>query len=162
MRRACLWALAAAIATTSACSKKAVKKPVSDARTQEAPGRLPEPDIRGVRYEAAPSLGTVRFGFDRHHLENEALETLKANRAAIEKNPQWEVLIEGHCDGRGTVEYNLALGQKRAQAVRDYYLLLGVPGDRVATISYGEERPACTAQSCWAANRRAEHRVRAP
>ncbi|MBI4377382.1 MAG: peptidoglycan-associated lipoprotein Pal, partial [Elusimicrobia bacterium] len=118
--------------------------------------------IHGSQYASAPELRTIYFEFDRHYLGKEAREILKQNAEAIKKNPGWEVLIEGHCDDRGTTAYNLALGQKRAKAVRDYYLLLGVPGNRAATISYGEEKPACpeSTEDCWAKNRRAENKIK--
>ena len=71
-------------------------------------------------------------------------------------------MAAGYCDERGTVEYNLALGQKRAKEVREYYIRLGIPGQTLATISYGKEAPLCSASNddCWAQNRRAETRVR--
>ena len=77
--------------------------------------------------------------------------------------PDAKVKIEGHCDERGTVEYNLALGQKRAKAVRDYYVRLGVPESAMGTISYGEEKPVCNeaTDACWLQNRRAETKVKA-
>lgn len=158
-RRAASWALAAAVAMTCACAK-AVKKPAGGA--QAAAQRAPEPSIRGSEFKSAPELKTIHFEFDRHHLAEEARETLKRNAEVIKKNQAWQVLVEGHCDDRGTTEYNLALGQKRAKAVRDYYLLLTVPADRLATISYGEEQPLChePSEGCWAQDRRAEHKVK--
>lgn len=148
--------LAAAVALASACGGKAARTAARGGGSQA------EPDIRGDGFVAAPQLGAVRFEFDRHHLGAESRELLKRNAAAIKKNPGWEVLVEGHCDERGTTEYNLALGQLRAKAVRDYYLMLGVPGDRIGTISYGEERPACedASKECWSRSRRAEHKIR--
>ena len=73
------------------------------------------------------------------------------------------MLVEGHCDERGTIPYNLALGQKRAKAVRDYYLALGIPGGRIATLSLGKEMPECTeaTKACWQRNRRALSKVKA-
>jgi len=75
----------------------------------------------------------------------------------LKSSPQFTITIEGHADERGTNEYNLALGERRASAVKDYITSLGVAGDRVRTISYGEERPVCTQneESCWSQNRRA-------
>lgn len=159
-KRIALGALAAAIAMTCACAKRHAKKAPSDAQT--APGRLPEPDIHGAEFASTPELRPAFFEFDGYHLGKEAREILKRNAEVIKNNRGWVVLAEGHCDERGTTEYNLALGQKRAKAVREYYLLLGIPGNRVATISYGEEKPACSesTEDCWARNRRAENKIK--
>ncbi len=121
-----------------------------------------EGNIRGGEFQPQADLKTVNFGFDRYELSEDARKTLQANAALLKARKDWSVLVEGHCDDRGTVEYNLALGQKRAKAVRDYYVRLGVPESSVGTISYGEEKPLCTEQTdaCWAENRRAETKVR--
>jgi peptidoglycan-associated lipoprotein len=80
----------------------------------------------------------------------------------LESRPQARVLIEGHCDERGTVEYNLALGEKRAQAVKEYLVTYGVEGERLDTVSYGEERPLDprSTEEAWAKNRRAHMKER--
>lgn len=90
------------------------------------------------------------------------MAALKANAAWLKSNAKVEVQIQGHCDERGTVAYNLALGQKRARAVRDYYRTLGVSMRRMSTISYGKEKPGCqeSNEDCWRDNRRAETRAR--
>ena len=102
-------------------------------------------------------LKDVFFSFDRYDLEVEARETLKANADWLKRNPAARIEIEGHCDERGTNEYNLALGAKRAQAAKDYLVTLGISIDRLSTISYGEEIAVCKEQneSCWRQNRRA-------
>jgi peptidoglycan-associated lipoprotein len=102
-------------------------------------------------------LQDILFGFDRYDLEAEARSTLKANADWLKKNPAARIEIEGHCDERGTNEYNLALGAKRAQAAKDYLVTLGIATERLSTISYGEEIPVCKEQSesCWRQNRRA-------
>lgn len=99
----------------------------------------------------------VYFGFDRYDLTEEGRATLKANADWLKRNPAMRVQIEGHCDERGTDEYNLALGAKRAQAAKDYLVSLGIDADRLSTISYGEEIPVCREQTeeCWVQNRRA-------
>jgi peptidoglycan-associated lipoprotein len=101
-------------------------------------------------------LKDIHFSFDRYDLEGEARETLKANADWLKKNPAARVEVEGHCDERGTNEYNLALGAKRAQAAKDYLVSLGIATERLSTISYGEEIPVCTEhnESCWQQNRR--------
>jgi peptidoglycan-associated lipoprotein len=102
-------------------------------------------------------LQDVHFDYDSFDLSQEARDVLQSNANWITKNGEAKVEVEGHCDERGTVEYNLALGAKRAKAVRDYLVTLGVPAGQVSTISYGEELPACreASESCWQQNRRA-------
>jgi len=105
---------------------------------------------------AESPLQEVYFGFDSFDLSNDARATLKRNADWLKGNQSVRVEIEGHCDDRGTNEYNLALGAKRAQAARDYLVSLGIPAERLSTISYGEELPVCREQSedCWQKNRR--------
>jgi peptidoglycan-associated lipoprotein len=102
-------------------------------------------------------LKDVYFDFDRYDLRADARDTLKANATWLKNNPAAQVQVEGHADERGTNEYNLALGAKRAQSVKDYLVTLGTAADRLSTISYGEEVPACREQTeeCWQRNRRA-------
>ena len=105
--------------------------------------------------ESSP-LKDIRFDFDRYDLRADARETLKATADWLKQNMSMRVEIEGHCDERGTNEYNLALGAKRAQAARDYLVALGIRADRLSMMSYGEEIPVCKEQkeACWAKNRR--------
>lgn len=121
-----------------------------------------EGDIRGGEFLPQANVKTVIFDYDRYELSEQARQTLQANAALIKARKDWTVLVEGHCDDRGTVEYNLALGQKRAKAVRDYYVRLGVAESAIGTISYGEEKPLCTeaTEACWLSNRRAETLVK--
>jgi peptidoglycan-associated lipoprotein len=106
---------------------------------------------------ASSPLKDVYFDFDRYDLNADARTILRGNADWLKSNPRARVEIEGHCDERGTGEYNLALGAKRAQAVREYLTSLGIDGARLSTISYGEEIPICKEQSddCWRQNRRA-------
>ncbi|MEG3618475.1 peptidoglycan-associated lipoprotein Pal [Magnetovibrio sp. PR-2] len=99
----------------------------------------------------------VFFAFDRYNLTAEARYTLQQQAAWMAANPAVNVAIEGHCDERGTREYNLALGERRATAVVDYLSTLGVAANRVSSISYGKERPEDPAsnETAWAKNRRA-------
>ncbi|HEY8020559.1 MAG TPA: peptidoglycan-associated lipoprotein Pal [Thermoanaerobaculia bacterium] len=99
----------------------------------------------------------VYFQYDESSLSDEAREKLARNADLLKGQPQFQLTVEGHCDERGTNEYNLALGERRANAVRDYVGSLGVNPGRLRTISYGEERPVCTQheESCWSQNRRA-------
>ena len=101
------------------------------------------------------------FDYDSSDIRSDAAETLRANSTALKDIfgdfPDGRILIEGHCDERGTDEYNLALGDRRATAARDYVVNLGVAASKLSTVSYGEERPQCTEnmESCWQRNRRA-------
>ena len=99
----------------------------------------------------------IHFDFDKYDIKNEDKSELKTIASWITKNPRAKLSVEGHCDERGTNEYNLALGDRRAKAVRDYLVSLGVTSSKIETISYGEEKPLCTEQTeeCWAKNRRA-------
>ncbi|MES1245831.1 MAG: peptidoglycan-associated lipoprotein Pal [Acidobacteriota bacterium] len=98
----------------------------------------------------------VYFNLDDSALSDESREKLARNAELLRAQPQFQLTIEGHADERGTNEYNLALGERRANAVRDYLSSLGVDGGRLRTLSYGEERPVCTEseESCWSQNRR--------
>jgi peptidoglycan-associated lipoprotein len=122
-----------------------------------------EASLRGSGFEADADIKAVRFDYDSAQLSPDALVVLKANAAVMKGRKGSEFLVAGHCDSRGTVAYNLALGQKRAKEVRDYYIRLGVDGRRVATISYGKEQPDCSdeTEECWSMNRRAVTGVRA-
>ena len=116
--------------------------------------------LDALRDQSQATTGPLRdiyFAFDRYDLQGSAQETLKANAEWLKANPAARVQIEGHCDDRGTVEYNLALGDRRAHTVREYLVTLGVGIDRLSVISYGEEIPVCKEQTenCWEKNRRA-------
>ena len=98
----------------------------------------------------------VFFNYDSSELDADALELLQDQVAWLKQYSDVSVIIEGHCDERGTREYNLALGEKRAQSVKNYLISLGISSDRVSTISYGKERPAVIGSNdgAWAQNRR--------
>ncbi|MCB0368618.1 MAG: peptidoglycan-associated lipoprotein Pal [Bdellovibrionales bacterium] len=102
-------------------------------------------------------LQTVHFGFDKSTLNSEARKTIQANVDWMKANAGTKVQIEGHCDNRGSIEYNVALGERRANAVKDYMISLGVAPSRLSTISYGEEKPLESGdnEAAWAQNRRA-------
>jgi peptidoglycan-associated lipoprotein len=101
-------------------------------------------------------LQDAYFDYDQADLRDDARTALAANAEWLKKFPSIQLLVEGHCDERGTNEYNLALGDRRANAAKEYLASLGVDGSRVRTVSYGEERPFCneSAESCWQQNRR--------
>ena len=120
----------------------------------------PNVDLSKLLFEKGSKYGlqTVMFDFDSSALRPDAMATLKDNAEKIKAGPGVIVQVAGHCDERGTQEYNLALGERRALAVRNYLIQLGVSGDRLVTISYGKEFPAVQGnnEAAWAQNRRAE------
>lgn len=156
-------ALLAACATTKTAQKSglAKDKTKNGGAAEGAPAApatdVTEASLRAGGFDARPDLKSVPFDYDSAKLSDEALAVLKANAAVLKEDASLEVLVAGHCDERGTTAYNLALGQKRAKEVRDYYVSLGVDGGRVATISYGKEQPLCPESNdeCWSKNRRA-------
>jgi len=107
------------------------------------------------------NLEDVFFEYDSYELSGEALDVLMKNASYIMENEGFRVLVEGHCDERGTIDYNLSLGEKRALAVYEYLVNYGVPAERLEYISYGKERPFDPGHNerAWAANRRVHFRV---
>ncbi len=121
---------------------------------------LPQMELERLLFEPGSQYGlqTVYFDYDSSSLRPDSMATLRENADKIKQVPGVIIQVAGHCDGRGTQEYNLALGERRALAVRQYLIQLGVTGDRLITISYGKEFPAVMGdnESAWAKNRRAE------
>ncbi|CAI4033899.1 Peptidoglycan-associated protein [Nitrospira tepida] len=105
----------------------------------------------------SPSLEDIYFDYDQSVLRADARTTLEENAKVLRANDGQKIVIEGHCDERGTLAYNLILGERRAQSVKRYLENLGVPGSQMQIISYGKERPFCTdhSEACWQSNRRA-------
>ncbi|HEY4163600.1 MAG TPA: peptidoglycan-associated lipoprotein Pal [Dongiaceae bacterium] len=104
-----------------------------------------------------PTVGnTIHFDTDKYTLNSDAQATLQKEAAWLKQYPQHTATVEGHSDERGTREYNLALGERRAQTVMNYLVALGIDAGRLKEVSYGKERPVCpdTGESCWAQNRR--------
>jgi len=114
-----------------------------------------EPGITGEVFESK-MLKDIHFDFDKYDIRPGDAEVLKENASLLMKNPGVKIQIEGHCDERGTVEYNLALGERRANSARRYLISLGLTGDRISTISYGKEKPLDPGhnEEAWAKNRR--------
>lgn len=150
------------------CSKKDVKQdePLMspDSSSGLAPGDVPvQSDPMGATgidsglTDSGSEFRTTYFDYDSYNLRADARAALKENAAWLKKNKSVNVQIEGHCDERGTTEYNLALGERRANAARDFLVRLSVPKSRLSVISYGEERPADADhdESAWSKNRRA-------
>lgn len=115
-----------------------------------------QPGIEGEVLESS-LLKDIHFNFDKYDVRPEDAEILKQNASFLMKTPNAKIQVEGHCDERGTIEYNLALGQRRANSTKAYLVSLGVSGDRISTISYGKEKPLDPGHSeeAWAKNRRA-------
>ena len=113
-------------------------------------------------FTAVADLRDVFFDFDKYDIRPPDAKTLDANAAWLKSNENMLVLVEGHCDERGTNEYNLALGERRAKAAMNYLVAQGVQANRITIISYGEERPVCSehTEACWAKNRRAHFLVK--
>ncbi len=122
-----------------------------------ASGSSLERSKRGLAPEEDGILKDVHFAYDSFELDGTAHDVLARNLDWLRSNGRAKIELEGHCDSRGTIEYNLALGAKRAKAVKDYLVGQGVAAERVSTISYGKELPLCHEEneSCWARNRRA-------
>jgi len=131
---------------------------VEEARVAEqpivpaAPSQPPMPAARPI-----PELSDIFFDFDRFVIRDDARSRLEANAGLLKSQSGVKILIEGHCDERGTSAYNLVLGERRAQAAAQYLRDLGVPSSQIQTTSYGKERPFCKehSEACWQSNRRA-------
>lgn len=115
----------------------------------------PAPRVEGEKLDLAP----VYFDYDKFNIGDQAAATLRSNAEWMKKNADYDIVIEGHCDNRGSDQYNLALGERRAHSVRQYLMQLGIDGNRLSTRSYGESRPAvpnARTESEHSKNRRAE------
>ena len=144
----------AASAAAARLAGPAAASVASPAAARSADG---EPDVREMATREAAELKVVHFPYDSDRLDEAAREALKANADYLRAHAELKIQVAGNCDQRGTVAYNLALGQRRAAAVRSYYRALGVDPSRVATLSYGKEKTICAeeSESCWERNRRA-------
>lgn len=178
MRKNITWILLAlccgAFAVAGCAKKEVVKKdetpaPAAPEVTAPAPAPAPAPvpvaQEPVVKEEPAPAaeeavqpFETIYFDFDSYVLRKDARDLLAKNAQWMMKNPASKVRLEGHCDERGSDEYNLALGEKRAKAALSYLLTLGVSQENLSTISYGKEKPADQGhdEAAWAKNRRVE------
>ena len=112
-------------------------------------------------YKETSQLQDIHFNFDKYDLDGNAKKTLQQNAAFLKRNPGMRVEIQGHCDERGTNNYNIALGQRRAHSTKKFLVSQGIDSSRVNVISYGEEKPFCfdSNETCWFQNRRAHFMV---
>ena len=166
--------LLATVALSAGCKKKAptstadARPPVSSkpAETEVAPppSTAPRGDVTAdvlkqdvTELNKKGYLTDAYFDYDQSDLREDARTALAADAEWLKKYPTVQVLIEGYCDERGTGAYNLALGDRRANAAKEYLVSLGIDASRLRTVSYGEERPFCSDsnESCWQQNRRA-------
>jgi peptidoglycan-associated lipoprotein len=146
----------------SGCGKK--PKPVTDkppvTETKRDEPKRDEPKDRPTEDIRSGEVNFVKiyFDFDRYNIRPDARMGLETNARVLRDNRNMRIQIEGHCDERGTVEYNLALGERRAASARQYLMDLGIDGGRMTTISYGKERPVAFGhdEASWQLNRRAE------
>jgi peptidoglycan-associated lipoprotein len=178
MKKTILVVLAlAAVTAITACAKKAPPPPpapVAPEAPPPAPPPPPKPEVAPVvdeyarlkamsaeEIEKSGILKEVFFVYDRAEIREQDRATLSQNADALKRFDFLLITVEGHCDERGTVEYNLALGERRAKAAHDYLVSLGVPSERLKTVSYGKEVPACaeSGEECWQRNRRAHFTV---
>ena len=150
-------------ATTTAATPSSEPQQMQSGGTA-TPAPAPTAPARPVPkdFAAVADLADVFFDFDKYDIRPADAKTLDSNASWLKSNPNHLVLIEGHCDERGTNEYNLALGERRAKSTMNYLVSQGVQANRITIISYGEERPQCTekTEACWAKNRRAHFLVK--
>ncbi|MCC6349142.1 MAG: peptidoglycan-associated lipoprotein Pal [Candidatus Eisenbacteria bacterium] len=158
-------ALMAAALLAAGCAKKTtpvqtapVPPSTTPAPTPSTPAPVPTPPAPSTPAASISDLATVHFALDSSALDDAARAILDRNARLLRDNADWTVTIAGNCDERGTVEYNQALGERRALAVRDYLIAAGVPDSRLKTISYGKEMPVDDGhdEAAWAKNRRAD------
>jgi len=149
-----------AVAFAACGGSKAVDEPPAD--ITEAPVVEDPPEEEPVVVQEPveipmPELGDVFYAFDKYDLTSESKRALESNSSELKRATDVTIIIEGHCDERGTKSYNLALGEKRAKAARDYLVSLGVSSSRLTVVSYGKERPFDPGhnEAAWAKNRRA-------
>lgn len=160
--------IASAVMLTSAlalaaCQKKAPEElpPAPQATAAPAPAPTPTGPAVGSMEHFVAAVGeantVVYFDTDRYNIDSEDSAKLQTQAQYFSQYPQVTFTIEGHCDERGTREYNLALGERRANAAKNYLVSLGIPASRIRTVSYGKERPVALGsnESAWALNRRA-------
>ncbi|MFZ5998636.1 MAG: peptidoglycan-associated lipoprotein Pal [Nitrospirota bacterium] len=124
--------------------------------TEKQLAKAQQAEVQPTVKEVDANLRDILFDFDQYDLREDAKPVLRELATLLSKDPKTKVIIEGHCDERGTNEYNLALGERRAHAAKTYLLSLGIPSSRIQISSYGEEKPVCSehTEDCWAKNRR--------
>lgn len=159
IRKISITLLTASLAIAIGCQSKK-KAEDSDAAGGGAPAIDSTPmnfDVSGSDSGKISGLTTVHFDYDKATLSAESKKEIKGNADWMKSNGNVKVQVEGHCDARGSIEYNLSLGERRAQSVKNYMVSLGIPAARLSIISYGKEKPLANgdSESDYAKNRRA-------
>lgn len=152
----------ATVATLAACASRPDPTPTGPTGPTTPPVTQPSGPTPGSVEDFRVSVGDrVFFGYDRFDLSTEARAVLERQAAWLRRYPNVRVLVAGNCDERGTREYNLALGARRAAAARDFLVSLGIEGGRIETVSYGKERPldARANEEAWSVNRNAHTQI---
>ena len=149
-------------ATTAASAPAPTGTAATTGSTGGAAATTPPARPSPKEFTAIPELKPIYFDFDKYDIRPGDAKVLDTNAQWLKSNAEQLVLIEGHCDERGTNEYNLALGERRAKSTMNYLVSQGVQAGRITIISYGEERPVCTQhnEECWSKNRRAQFLVK--
>jgi len=139
-------------------AKKAAEQKAAEEAAAAAAKRAEEEKAKEAAPKAVAGLQPIYYDFDQSFIRDDAKPVMKANAEYLKANPKAKIRIEGNCDERGTIEYNQALGQRRAQAAKKYLTDLGVSAKRISLISYGKEKPICTesTEDCWQRNRRGD------
>ena len=148
----------AALTLVSACATSSGPDVDASAGADTSAGAGPVGPVPGSQGDLEASAGhQVFFAYDQYTLTPQSQATLARQAAWLQEYPETRIKLAGNCDERGTREYNLALGARRAEAARSYLVSLGVDANRITTVSYGKERPGCTQsnESCWSRNRNA-------
>lgn len=152
------------LAGLAGCARKALQSGPASASPPSAPAptEVPPPLPPSPSVPTQGELAPVFFGFDSHALNEAARTVLDQNAKRLREQPSSGITIEGHCDERGTIEYNQALGERRAQAARDYLTSAGIASTRIQVVSFGKERPFDDGhdEAAWASNRRAHFVIR--
>jgi peptidoglycan-associated lipoprotein len=175
MKKAAVALTLFAVVATIGCGKKTPPKPPAPVAPEAPPPAPPPPPevvpqqdeytrIKNMSTDEIDRLGLlddIHFAFDKSDIREADRAILAKDAEVLKKFDFLVVTVEGHCDSRGTVEYNLALGERRSKAAYDYLVSLGVPAERLKSVSYGKEFPLCSEQTedCWARNRRAHFTV---
>jgi peptidoglycan-associated lipoprotein len=143
------------IAAEKAAEKAAEEKRAAEAAAARAKA-AEEEKAREASAKSEAGLQPIYFDFDKSFVRDDAKAVMKANADYLKANPQVKVRIEGNCDERGTIEYNQALGQRRATSAKKYLTDMGISAKRISLISYGKEKPLCnqSTEDCWQKNRR--------
>ncbi len=170
MKKFVIYAVAVLLVSLIGCAQKQIAAPPEQPAAKPAEAEAPkkaeqvtekqkpmvkQEEMKAAEKELEAKVSDIHFAFDKYDLDDPAKSTLKSLSAMLSKMKA-KVVIEGNCDERGTKEYNLALGDRRANAAKQYLISLGIPSAQIETISYGKEKPLCTESSeeCWAKNRR--------